>query len=162
MATLPLTTDHLRRDLKMTKDGNFVAYILDTTTAINDVGDGGPLDQCVWHLPSYSSKSSLERSEAYVYRFEVWGQAGSRETPMHVDHGRTIAFLPPCLDRALRFVFVSEGIKWTPNSRVKSRPQYLQDDSRSRILRRSSTPWWYCVRQQPSLSQCNTRIQGRD
>ncbi|POM79120.1 Hypothetical protein PHPALM_3267 [Phytophthora palmivora] len=104
MATLPVTTDHLCRDLKITKDDNFIDYILDTAST-NDVEDPVQLDQCVWHLPSYSCKLSFDRSEAYAYPFEVWGQAGSRKTPMHVGHGRSVGFLPPCLENAFKVWF---------------------------------------------------------
>ncbi|KAJ8569519.1 hypothetical protein ON010_g5740 [Phytophthora cinnamomi] len=47
---LPMSTSHVRVELKLDKDTSMVAFILDTAQAVIDEGGEGPIDQNPWIL----------------------------------------------------------------------------------------------------------------
>ncbi|OWZ03565.1 hypothetical protein PHMEG_00024682 [Phytophthora megakarya] len=65
---------------------------------VNEASKAGlftPDGQLSVQLPSYFSRLRFPQQEAYVWKTEYWLQAGNRESPVHVDHGRVVSYLPP-------------------------------------------------------------------
>ncbi|KAE8960930.1 hypothetical protein PR001_g30212 [Phytophthora rubi] len=126
---LPTTTEHIRQELRLSRNERVIDYIRDTAQANIDESGSGPVDQCTLWLPGYSTRLSFEPNEAYVYPLEMWGQVGSRESAMHVDHGRTVAFIPPCLEQTFKIWVFFRDPKYARNIRAK-----ITADSFNRML----------------------------
>lgn len=67
------------------------------------IAERGPRGQCVWSLDCYADAFSLDLTNGYCYRRECWVQAGNRESPAHVDHGRVLSYIPQRYNALLRF-----------------------------------------------------------
>ncbi|EGZ18915.1 hypothetical protein PHYSODRAFT_315400 [Phytophthora sojae] len=63
----------------------------------------------------------------------VAGYLGCRETPMHVDHGRTVAYLPPCQQKAFKIWVFFRAMKDARSIRVGK-----TENSMNRVLGASS------------------------
>lgn len=83
--------------------------------------------QVTRHISVYRNKITFREPEGYVYPMEYWVQTGNRETPCHVDHGRNVAFIPPCCSQSFRVWVVyadpearmAKRCKWSPGSFAK-------------------------------------------
>uniref|UniRef100_H3GYD0 JmjC domain-containing protein n=1 Tax=Phytophthora ramorum TaxID=164328 RepID=H3GYD0_PHYRM len=79
---------------------------------------------------AYYSKLKFSRDEAYVYKSEYWMQVRNRESPIHVDHGRVVSYIPPCAKDCFKvWVF------FPPESEKRTVFNYgYKDDSINRML----------------------------
>ncbi|KAE8981811.1 hypothetical protein PF011_g21881 [Phytophthora fragariae] len=83
-----------------------------------DEGKPSPSDQFAVPEPEgYYSKIQFKSDKVSTYKTECWLQAGNRESPVHMDHGRVVSYIPPCAKNCFRiWVFFpqepTELFKW--------------------------------------------------
>ncbi|KAF1786949.1 hypothetical protein GQ600_18211 [Phytophthora cactorum] len=53
-----------------------------------------PPDQLSVELPGYYSKIRIPSDQGYIFEPQFWFQVDNRETPVHVDHGRVVSYIP--------------------------------------------------------------------
>jgi hypothetical protein len=61
-----------------------------------------PTGQISRYSELYKPKIRFGPRDGYVFTTEYWVQSGNRETLCHVDHGRNVAFIPPCCKQAFK------------------------------------------------------------
>ncbi|KAG1686817.1 hypothetical protein DVH05_005926 [Phytophthora capsici] len=96
---LPEDPQHLLDDLSA--DNVFEAGRLQVEEA-RRAGRVSPPDQASVELPSYFSRLRFPQDEAYIWKSENWLQIGNRESPIHVDHGRVVSYIPPCAQHCFK------------------------------------------------------------
>lgn len=153
----PVSSSHVRAELKLNKGTSIVEIIKDATQAAIDEDAEGPNDQCVVSIPGYYSKIRMSSSEAHVFPHEIWLQVGCRETPMHVDHGRTVAYLPPCQQKAFKIWVFFRAMKDARSIRVGK-----TENSMNRVLGAScsSTIWSFTLLLSPMKPRRWTKRSG--
>lgn len=90
---LPTNKQHILSELKLSPNTNMVEFI--ESRAIGK-GCSNPPDRCNIQISGYASKFQSVVDERYVSEHEIWLHAGACETPIHVDCGRSVAYIPPC------------------------------------------------------------------
>ncbi|ETP11506.1 hypothetical protein F441_12978, partial [Phytophthora nicotianae CJ01A1] len=80
----------------MVRAQNIPAAVAECAVEEIEAGRFCPVDQVSVDLPLYYPKLKFPSHEAYVYKSEYWLQPGNRESPVHVDHGRVVSYIPPC------------------------------------------------------------------
>lgn len=101
---LPSTTEHIRQELRLSRNERVIDYIRDTAQANIDEFGSGPVDQCTLRLSGFRLAFSLSPTKPISSPSKFGGQVGSRESAMHVDRGRTVAFMPPCLEQTFKIL----------------------------------------------------------
>jgi hypothetical protein len=89
---LPLTTNHIRNELNIDSTATMTEYVSQRVIQTKAAAS----DQCIVQLPGHKTKKGFKRDLAYVSPIEIWMQVSNRTTPMHVDHGRVLAYILPC------------------------------------------------------------------
>ncbi|KAE9262578.1 hypothetical protein PF001_g32005, partial [Phytophthora fragariae] len=95
-----------------------VQFIHDGVHESWDKGKPSPPDQFAVPEPEgYYSKIKFKSDKVFTYKTEYWLQAGNRESPVHMDHGRVVSYLPPCAKNCFKvWVFFAqeptEMFKW--------------------------------------------------
>ncbi|KAG1691800.1 hypothetical protein DVH05_026175 [Phytophthora capsici] len=91
---LPETLTHLYNEFGTQDVPAFVDKQVDLSRSR---GVATPPGQCGWTIQAYRDKFSIPASTGFVCERESWVQARNRETPGHVDFGRVLSYIPPCL-----------------------------------------------------------------
>ncbi|RLN48537.1 hypothetical protein BBJ28_00023648, partial [Nothophytophthora sp. Chile5] len=98
-AKLPTDIHHLEVGLQ---SNNILQYIKDGVHAEWGQGRVSPPDQYTCKPTGYYSKLKFKKEEACAFPAEYWMQAGNRESAVHVDVGRVVAYIPPCAKQCLK------------------------------------------------------------
>lgn len=91
--SLPTNKQHILSELKLSPNTNMVEFI--ESRAIAE-GCSNPSDQCNIQISGYASRFQSVVGKRYVTEHEIWLQSGACETPIHVDCGRSVVYIPPC------------------------------------------------------------------
>ncbi|KAF1782659.1 hypothetical protein GQ600_11038 [Phytophthora cactorum] len=74
---------------------NIPSYVREGVKQRWPENSASPPDQLSVELPGYYSKIRIPSDQGYIFEPEFWFQVDNRETPVHVDHGRVVSYIPP-------------------------------------------------------------------
>ncbi|RLN51306.1 hypothetical protein BBJ28_00023739, partial [Nothophytophthora sp. Chile5] len=98
-AKLPTDIHHLEVGLQ---SNNILQHIKYGVHAEWGQGRVSPPNQYTCKPTGYYSKLKFKKEEACAFPAEYWMQAGNRESAVHVDHGRVVAYIPPCAKQCFK------------------------------------------------------------
>jgi hypothetical protein len=99
---LPTSKEHIFSDLKLSPNTNMVEFIESRAQSCATKGGMNWSDRCTIQSSVYVSKFQTTVGKRYVSKDENQLQAGACETPIHVDCGRSVAYIPPCFENAFK------------------------------------------------------------
>jgi hypothetical protein len=105
---LPTNKQHILSELQLSSKSNMVDFIESRAQSMISEGGSDPPDQCNIEFNAYVSKFRSAVGKRYVSNHEILFQAGACETPIHVECGRLVAYIPPCFQTLSRYGHFSQ------------------------------------------------------
>lgn len=128
---LPTNKQHILSELKLSPNTNMVEFIQSRAQSITP-------DRCNIQLSGYVSRFQSVLGKRYVSKDQIWLQAGAYETPIHVDCGRSVAYIPPCFSDTFKIwaFFPTLTTRFRVGNPVNSMSRMLRDINSCVVIQR--------------------------